>query len=217
MYNIKLISTHHSELGKCNADELHKIFEAIRPDVIFEEIPPYLFNILYQLNERPDEPTESKAVKRYLQTHDIKHIPVDIDTNQDFYNRDFKYMCASFEKHAAYKKIEDEQKEMIITNGFPFLNSKECIELLEKRMTLEKTLIELSPDKNQLLRIHKLLYEETDNREHAMLQNIYNYSKQHIYSKAIFMLGSAHRKPIMQKIQEYESKENFKLNWTFYR
>jgi len=216
MYNITLISTHHSELGKCYADELHKIFEAINPDVIFEEIPPHLFNILYMLNEHPDEPLESKSVKRYLQNHDIRHIPVDIGTNLNFYDKNVNYMCASFQKYAAYKKLEDEQKEMITTKGFAFLNSNECIELLEEKIKLENSLIQFSPDKNQLLRIHKFLYEETNTRDHAMLQNIYNYSKQHIYDKAIFTLGSAHRKSIIQKIQEYQSKEKFKLNWTFY-
>ena len=49
-----------------------------------------------------------------------------------------------------------------------------------------------------------------------MLDNIYNYSKDHSYDKAIFTLGAGHRKSIMKKIQEYNLKENFKLNWTLY-
>lgn len=216
MYHITLISTHHSELGKCNPDELLKIYEAISPDVIFEELPPHLFKVLYKLNEHPDEPTESKAVKRYLQTHSIKHFAVDIPINLDFYSGDVKYMCDSFEKNAAYKKIEDEQKELMTTDGFAFLNSNKYIELSEKKRILEQKLIQLSPDRNRLLRINKLLYEEIDNREYAMLQNIYNYSKENKYNKAIFTLGAGHRKSVIQKIQEYESKEEINLKWTFY-
>ena len=38
MNNITLISTMHSEGGKCTSDELFKIIESIKPEVIFEEI-----------------------------------------------------------------------------------------------------------------------------------------------------------------------------------
>ena len=81
---------------------------------------------------------------------------------------------------------------------------------------MEKTLIGYMLNKNQLLHIHKLFYEEQDTRENAMLREIYDYSKGNSYDKAIFMLGAGHRKSIIQKIQECETKEKLKLNWTFY-
>ena len=58
--------------------------------------------------------------------------------------------------------------------------------------------------------------ELSDKRENEMLQNIYDYSKQYPYNKAMFICGAEHRKPIMQKIQDYESKERLNLNWTLY-
>ena len=71
-------------------------------------------------------------------------------------------------------------------------------------------------NKNQLLRIHNSFYEETNMRDATMLRNIYNYSKEHNYDKAIFTVGAGHIKSIKQKIEEYETKEKFKLNWVFY-
>ena len=66
MYNITLVSTHHSELGKCSSDELVKIIESISPNVIFEEICPALFDRFYKKNDIPIEiePLEIKAVKK---------------------------------------------------------------------------------------------------------------------------------------------------------
>lgn len=47
MYNITLIATIHSENGKCNSEELHKILENIKPDVIFDELPVHFAEIYY--------------------------------------------------------------------------------------------------------------------------------------------------------------------------
>ena len=111
MNNITLISTNHSESGRCNSAELFKIIESLRPEVIFEEMPSKLHSLVYSdsFPALPDDaPLELKCVKNYLQKYDVKNIPVDIDVNQDFYAREVEYMCASFSKYAAYKKIEDD-------------------------------------------------------------------------------------------------------------
>lgn len=47
MHNVTLISTSHSENGKCNADELYKIMASIKPEVIFEELPKKRFEEYY--------------------------------------------------------------------------------------------------------------------------------------------------------------------------
>jgi hypothetical protein len=40
MYNITIVCTHHSEVGKCDSGELYNIIESINPDVIFGGIKP---------------------------------------------------------------------------------------------------------------------------------------------------------------------------------
>ena len=37
-----------------------------------------------------------------------------------------------------------------------------------------------------------------------------------IFKQCKWICGAEHRKPLKQKIQEYETKENLKMNWTFY-
>ena len=77
--------------------------------------------------------------------------------------------------------------------------------------------METEIQKNRLFDIYKLFHTvQYDNRENAMLENIYNYSKENQYNQAVFLIGAEHKKSIMQKIQEYEKKEEYKLNWKFY-
>lgn len=216
MHNITLISTHHEELGKCNTDELYKIIDSISPDVIFEELNHDLFDRFYNKNDIPFEILEIKAVKRYLRDHDIKNIPVDIDPDPNSTMQDIEYMFHTFKKYEVYKKLEAEQYKMTESEGFSFLNSKRSIQILEEKKQIELRLLEFIINKIQLSRFYKLFYEEQDKRENKWLQNIYNYSKANSYDKAIFYCGASHRKSIMQKIQEHDKKEEFKLNWTFY-
>ena len=63
--NITLLSSFHQELGNCNADELYKIIESLKPDVIFEELPLEIFNTVYEKNYIPAS-LEAKAIKRYV-------------------------------------------------------------------------------------------------------------------------------------------------------
>ena len=84
----------------------------------------------------------------------------------------------------------------------------------EENDAIEKGLQTLNDDK--LFQIHKAWKDVQEKRENEWLRNIYNYSKQHTFNRAMFYFGSAHRKSIMQKIRVYEMNEKIKLNWIFY-
>ena len=78
MYNIVLIGTRHEEVGFCTSAELYKIFEAINPDVIFEEMPPSYFDRYYTAKTLRN--LESDTVNKFVENHsNIIHIPVDSD------------------------------------------------------------------------------------------------------------------------------------------
>jgi hypothetical protein len=217
MYNITLISTEHIESGKCNPDELHKIIESIAPDVIFEEETNDDKFHKYYNEENSFKSLEIQCIKKYLQNHDIKHIPVDIVPNQYLNFQEWDYMFDTFNKYVAYKKIVKDHCTLRDNEGFAYLNSKKCSELFEKMKITEKQILEFSGiNKNELLRIYELFHKEHDNRENAMLLNIYNYSKENQYNQAVLLLGYAHRNSMQQKIKGHETKENLKLNWTFY-
>ena len=232
MYNITLIGTHHSEIGKCNSDELYKIIESISPEVIFEELPTDAFNMFYSdsfdiyyvnrilRNRRPPEvPLEVKCVKKYKQYYNIKIIPVDIDVRQKLaqYQDEISFMFSIFFKYEDYQKLDNEKEALIAQEGFHYLNSDRFLDFLEKKEVIEKNIMETEIQKNRLFDIYKLFHTvQYDNRENAMLENIYNYSKENQYNQAVFLIGAEHKKSIMQKIQEYEKKEEYKLNWKFY-
>jgi hypothetical protein len=218
MHNITLITTAHKEFGVCNSDELCKIMESLKPEVIFEEMDDELYNRYYLGNQLLEESLEVKSIKKYLKNHDIKHVPVDIDVSPDLSTREIDYLFDTLRKYAVYNRLEQEQILLTQKNGFAFLNSNECSKIFEEKIITEIRLIEFDINKNLLLHIHKLFYEEHDNREKQMLHNIYNYSKENQYDQAVFLIGSGHRNSIIKKITESETKNPFqvKLNWTFY-
>jgi pheromone shutdown protein TraB len=218
MYNITLIGTNHSEFGKCNSNELYNIIAAINPEVIFEELSPILFNFIYNSNSNnltPDVVTEIKCVKKYLKNHNISHEPVDIDLRY-ISDKEQDWMFDAFEKYDAYKKIDYEQYLLAEKNGFDFLNSKKSMNLFEKQKIIKTNIIEVDNQKNELSRIYQLFTLQDDIRENAMLKNIYNYSKENQFNQAVFLIGTAHKKSIMQKITKYEKQSEVKLKWTMY-
>jgi hypothetical protein len=216
MYNVTLVCTHHSEFGKCNADELYKVLASIRPDVIFEELPQDLFDRFYKDNNIPYEPPEVKAVKRYIKDHPTIHFPVDINVTGTLAACDIDFLFNTIRKCSAYSKLEEDQKELMFQEGYDFLNSKKNEELNEKKKSLEKSLMQLDINKHELSRIYKLFYEEQDNRENEIIKNIYNCSSKIKYKQALLLLGSGHRKTISEKMQNYESGNYVKLKWTLY-
>jgi len=217
MYNIILIGTAHIENGQCNSDELYKIIESINPDVIFEEMPSSYFNAYYVTKTLRS--LESDTINQYFKSHNVKIIPVDIDVRQQLskYQNEINFIFHTIFKHENYIKLDNEKEDLIIQEGFRYLNSDEFLDFLEKKKVIEKQIIESQPDKDRLLNIYKLFHiAQHDSRENAMLQNIYNYSKENQFSQAVFLLGAEHRKSIMEKITEYEKLSGIKLNWTTY-
>jgi len=215
MHNITLVSTLHSELGKCNADELYKIIENINPDVVFEELTPYLYDMVYNKNIVDETaPLEIKCIRNYKQQHNIKNIPVDIEVKSTFSN-EIKVVFALFEKYDTYNEIEIELKKKIEQEEFEFLNSDEYSDLVEKQRSIEQKILE-EINNDQLNRIYKTFFEDQDYRENFILNTIYAYSKENNYDQAVFLIGSGHRRSIIQKVAEYQLNETKKLNWSFY-
>ncbi len=220
MYNITLINTKHKECGVCTSNELYKILEFIRPEVIFEEIPPSYFDKYYIT--RTKENLESNTVLRYSQNYNIQQIPVDSDDvpSESFFNNDLKYLYERIEgltniNGFNYRNFSDRDNLYIKMYGFLYANSNDAIIIRDEiQNSVEMGLQVINNEK--LFQTYQDWLKINENRENTMLQNIYNYSKENQYNQAVFLLGYAHRKSIMQKIKEYETKENLKLNWSFY-
>lgn len=216
MYNITLICTNHKEHGKCNSNELYKIIERINPELIFEEIPPFRFDAYYK--EQSISTLETNAIKKYSQNHKIGQCPVDDYDLTKIDKKDIdcmKRFNTIFNNNIEYNSLAEERDFWTYQHGFMFLNSKQCDELFDRLLIIEETIIKNINDE-YLSYVFKLFDELMNNRENKMISNIYNYSKEHSYDKAIFTVGAGHRKSIIKKIEKYETQEKIKLNWMLY-
>ena len=185
---------------------MYKIIKEIKPEIIFEELSRNLFNIIYAEGYNPYS-LEAIAINIYLKEHHIQHIPVDILEKQE--EDMFGGYNMLLNKSTEYDKLFKHQLSLISQHGYLFLNSFSCIELLDRMHIIEENVLLEINDEN-LLNQYKLDSELQEKRAIVMLENIYDYSKQHQYNNALFICGAGHRKSIMQKILEYEKKE--KLN-----
>lgn len=227
MSHITLIATTHTEKGLCNSQELFKIMEKLSPDVIFEETPPIKFKGVYEGTRQSS--LETQAIKLFIQKYPATpHYPVDmnikhtseIETRIEVYGID--YICKDYSQE--YFILSNLINDWSAAYGFRYLNTDKCSELIERKNVLEREILDkLRNDENQknldhegLTLAYKQWLAQHEERENEMLRNIYNHMQAKNYTNAIFLVGAAHRKPIIQKIQEYESKQEFKLNWTFY-
>jgi hypothetical protein len=216
MYNISIVCTHHSELGKCNSDALYSIIESIHPDIIFEELNQELFDMFYQENRIPFDSPETKTVKRYLENNDVRHLPTEDYPNDSLSINEIRYMFNALNKYHVYSNLEEKHKKLISENGYTFLNSKKNEMLFEEKKALEKSLIASEINRLQLSRINDLFYEELTIREHQIIKNVYNYSTKMEYNQAILLIGSGHRKTIFEKVKIYECENELKLKWSLF-
>ena len=231
MHSITLIGTIHLENGQCDSDNLHKILEDVQPDVIFDEIPGNFADLFYSnsfdkayanniLLNRPmlNLPLEVKSVKKYMQNHPVKIVSVDIDISQNLAEQkeEVLFLFNTFYKYEEYRNIDNEKEALVAKEGFPFLNSNRFLDLLERKEHLEIEIIKSELHKQRLFTTYSSLRKQNENREKVMLDNIYKFSNENQYNRAVFLLGAEHKKSISQKIIEYGKLTEIKLNWTMY-
>lgn len=232
MQNVTLVCTHHSEIGNCNAGALFEIIESIRPEVIFDEIPKSSYEIYYgdsfdlhymqyTLLKRnaPFVPLEVKSIKKYRQNNIVEIKPVDIDVRGTLskYEGEILFMINTFFKNEEYKNLDKENDALIEQKGFDYLNSDLFLDFIIRKESLEKDIIETETEKDRLLTIYNVFQRiQYDERENAMLQNIYSYCKLKQYRQAVFLVGAQHKRSIMRKISQYEKLSEINLNWKMY-
>jgi hypothetical protein len=217
MYKVTLISTEHRESGKCNSDELYNIIESINPNVIFEEETNDDKYLSYYNEEGSFKSLEIQTIIKYKQNHDIINLPVDTQTNQFLSFKEWDYLFERFKQFVAYKQLLKEHCSLRDKYGFAYLNSERCSTIFEQTKLTEEQIIAFNAIGNDYLRrTYNLFQKEHDVRENAMLQNIYKFSKENQYNQAVFLLGYAHRKSMEKKMLEYEPKDTFKIEWSFY-
>jgi hypothetical protein len=219
MLNISLVFTVHQENGACNSIELHNIIEKISPEIIFEELSYSNFDKVYK--EKSLVTLESNAIKKYLNNHDIAHIPVDTYNLPNSY---YEKLDSMYNKIIHSNKIVesrelrnllDNQLYLIQRNGFSYLNSDHNDELLTEIIILKDRILKTINDEN-LLCIANLEKEVTEKREIEIIDNIYKFSKEHKYNNAILFIGSGHRNSIIDQVEKRRIQEKLEINWVTY-
>ena len=213
---ITLIATGHTERGICNSLELYKIIEQVAPQVIFEEVPPSKFEAVYD-GKRGDS-LETKTIKRYLQKYTVKHFPIDLDTSEmeeKSVRNKWNQMALVFNLQSnEYINLLEQHDLLTERLGFPYLNSCQCTDSLERKRCLEEEIVRnlnhapLSGGYNDWLHFN-------DQRENEMIRSIYRYSTSNKYDRALVLIGAEHRKPLMEKIARFEYGKLEGLQWTF--
>lgn len=219
MINITLISTRHEELGKCNAYELNKIFERVKPDIIFEEIPPRYFHEYYVQMRRAN--LETDAIKIYLSNHQIEHLPIDAnDIDIELFHKNFvkvhkKIWGLADNIGFSYRSLTDLNVRLTAQYGFEHLNSEHCCKIYrEINETVEIGLLKINDKK--LIQTNQLLENINEYRENRMVSNMYTHIKTNCYSNVIFTIGAFHRESIMQKIVTLQNASPLNINLLHY-
>jgi hypothetical protein len=215
MFNITLIASVHKERGICNSNELYKIIERVDPEIIFEELSPNGFARIYEGSQAGT--LETSTIIRYLQNHPIAHFPVDLDGNELIdmrLKKDIIEMFDNFDNRFEYNNISIQNEILTETLGFPYLNSIQCVELLERKHSMEEDILRLI-NHDKLFKTYKVWTGIIDKREVEMIKNIYGYSALNKYDRALFLIGAEHKKPIMDKMPNSERINKQGLNWIF--
>ncbi len=217
MQKVIIISTEHVESGKCNSNELLKIIESIEPEVIFEEEPNDDKYHSYYIDQNSFKSLEIRTVIKYKLNHNIVNIPVDKPINEFASLYLLDYFSKMFNCFHNYNNLVSEHCSLRDNYGFNYLNSKECSELYEKIILIEKEIIsKIGQTNSEPLNLYKQFHQEVDAREIKMIENIYEFSKSNKFEKAVFFIGYAHRESLRNKLSELKILYKNQIIWSFY-
>lgn len=219
MSEIYLIGTRHAELGRCTSQALSSILEQLKPEVIFEELPSTKFEDYYTLYTVYT--LESLAVRTYTNNNPtVKQLLVDsLDIPTESFFKDYEELIRRVEggvNNASFnfRNFSDRNRSYIFDYGFNYLNSKRAISIQEEMNEAIREALSLMNNEKLTLtweewnRINRL-------REQTMIQNIYEYSSTNSFNRGVFLIGSAHCKPIIEHISSLHEESTNTLNWIF--
>ncbi|GAO45388.1 hypothetical protein [Flavihumibacter petaseus] len=219
MYNVTVICTRHQPIGYVSAFGLCKILNMIGPEVIFEEKPPSYYDAYYI--DKSSTNLESEAILLFKKDHQVEQVLVEPEGVppkwffDEIVNLNKRIEAIPGEIGERFKEVLDAMKDYAVCGGFKYLNSDnaEYVYDLQEKL-IDAGLKELKePTYSELFQLWKDIHKR---RENEMLKNIYEYSRTHQYTNAVFLVGAAHRKAIREKVLCLAETETPALNWTFY-
>lgn len=210
---VSLVCSVHEEVGLANVSELHAILERMRPEVIFLEVPPAAFADYYETCSRRN--LESTAVRQYRAIHQVELIPVDLPTpDREFFENEENLRMSLRDASPEYRQLMRLDCARVQMYGFAYLNSDYCSELwADAYREMATTLGRLGDPR--LDDIYEVWREVLDLREEAMMENIQSYCARNSFAKGVFLIGAAHRQPIIEKARERSKVNSSRIEWDF--
>ena len=122
MSSVSLVCTVHEEKGAATVSGLLEILKRLQPEVIFAEMPPEAVEDYFTTCARSN--LESNAIRRYVDGHEVRIIPVDLPTPDEVFFRNNKYLFERIEQQSAeYCRQIDLHSAYVSEYGFAYLNS----------------------------------------------------------------------------------------------
>lgn len=197
MKNLALICTVHVESGRANSAQLYARLERFRPEVIFLEAPANDLESFYM--EGSHRKLEAGPVRQYQSESDAALVSVDLPTPPEQFFRDYKTAVQQVENASRdHRKLMTWQSNYIADHGFPYLNSEyNCNMWAKIKADFESTVAEMA---DPTISAHLEAWNSTNAlREYEMLKNISSYSAEHEFDRAVFIVGAAHRRSIIER------------------
>ena len=209
-----VIGTSHIEGGACTSDELVKIIQKISPDVIFFEASSEKFPAMLRATETFNPP-EIKALRAIIEKQSVDVIPVDL--NEDPFDRRLEAMFELFRTRITeYHYATEIQAGETYRLGFPFLNSEDCDQIHKDKSSMEFAFVANS-NHLELSTTYKDWLEWNDKRENQWMNVIHDhFIKMSKIKTAVFLVGSAHRIRLMEKIKNFQVGNELIPQWDFY-
>ena len=208
--DIYLISTVHTEKGFCTSESLFEILNRIKPDVVFCEVSPKMFESFKK--GLIHSSLELNSIEKLSKYHSFSFVAIDSYPAPDSnFRNQINKLFDLIDKDKIYSNAWAKNNENTHLYGFEYLNSYESIQLFDE-MAKRETIVTAQLDNLEYNNLYQKWLNFHDNRENEMLENINSYTENNQFENAVFLCGSAHRKAFSYKIKK---KKNIRLNWNF--
>lgn len=208
MKSLALICTVHIESGHANSAELYARLERFRPDVVFLEAPANDLGSF--IREHGHSKLEVDPVRQYQSDSGATLVAVDLATPPEQFFRDYEAVVQQVKNASRnHRRLMTWHSNYIADYGFPYLNSEyNCNLLAQIKADFESTVAELADSK---ISAHLEAWNSTNAlREHEMLKNISSHCAKHVFERAVFIVGSAHRRSLIEKSHTMQG-----VQWAF--
>lgn len=208
-------SVHNPDIAA--PEELFWLLRQLRPDVLFLEHPS---DAIESLHDQSCQTLECLAVRGYLRAHEATVVPVDVSRStyelpELSMKTVFDEMFAAAEEASeTYRLLSQTHAAATAASGFAYLNSSAGWEH-EIQLARELARVSESAGSTRIAGHFALWSRFHERREHAMLAGIQQFCRAQSFRKSVLLVGSAHRQPLLKKLQLEQYRDVAALRWEF--